>query len=262
MDGTLAKSLAEDFFKNGLQKCVDTRAHTHALWCDVVGWCVCTQTCICTLYIVHVQYITFFFRYSQSHLGRHFRKLKAQSSNVSFSTFQWKETFELWALKQHSKIWPRVGLAVHYSTLFFMYNTLHSLLLCITWFILHVQCITFFILHVQHITFFVIVGTQVHYIIYYSCTIYYIIYYCRHTGTFHYSFFMYNTLHSLLVCITLLILHVQYMTFFTIVCTQVHYSSCTIHYILYYCTLHDSFFMYSALHSSFFMYNTWHDLLL
>jgi len=36
--------------------------------------------------------------YSQSHLGWHFRKLKAQSSNVSFATFQWKETFELWAL--------------------------------------------------------------------------------------------------------------------------------------------------------------------
>ena len=33
--------------------------------------------------------------YSQSHLGCHFRKLKAQSLNVSFSTFQWKETFEL-----------------------------------------------------------------------------------------------------------------------------------------------------------------------
>jgi len=37
-------------------------------------------------------------KYSQSHLGCHFRKLKAQSSNVSFTTFQWKETFELWAL--------------------------------------------------------------------------------------------------------------------------------------------------------------------
>jgi len=36
--------------------------------------------------------------YSQSHLGWHFRKLKAQSYHVSFTTFQWKETFELWAL--------------------------------------------------------------------------------------------------------------------------------------------------------------------
>ena len=36
---------------------------------------------------------------SQSHLGWHFRNLKAQSSNVSFATFQWKETFELWALR-------------------------------------------------------------------------------------------------------------------------------------------------------------------
>jgi len=36
--------------------------------------------------------------YSQSHLRWHFRKLKARNSNVSFATFQWKETFELWSL--------------------------------------------------------------------------------------------------------------------------------------------------------------------
>ena len=36
--------------------------------------------------------------YSQFHLGWHFRKLQAQSSKVFFATFQWKETFELWAL--------------------------------------------------------------------------------------------------------------------------------------------------------------------
>ena len=36
--------------------------------------------------------------HSQSHLGCHFRKLKAHSSNVSFAMFRCKETFELWAL--------------------------------------------------------------------------------------------------------------------------------------------------------------------
>jgi len=36
--------------------------------------------------------------YSQSHLGWRFWKLKAESTNISFATFQWKETFELWAL--------------------------------------------------------------------------------------------------------------------------------------------------------------------
>jgi len=43
-----------------------------------------------------------------------FRKLQAQSSNVSFATFQWKETFdlELWPLKQHSKMSPQVGLVL------------------------------------------------------------------------------------------------------------------------------------------------------
>jgi len=39
-----------------------------------------------------------FLQVQQFHLGCHFRKLKAQSSNVFFATFQWKETFELWAL--------------------------------------------------------------------------------------------------------------------------------------------------------------------
>jgi len=44
--------------------------------------------------------------YSQSHLGWHFRKLKAQSSNVSFATFQWKETFELWNVaKETFELW-------------------------------------------------------------------------------------------------------------------------------------------------------------
>jgi len=47
--------------------------------------------------LLHAPYI-YPIIYSQSHLGWHFRKLKAQSSNVSFATFQWKETFELWAL--------------------------------------------------------------------------------------------------------------------------------------------------------------------
>jgi len=37
-------------------------------------------------------------RYSQFHSGWHFRKIKAQISNVSFATFQWKVTFEIWAL--------------------------------------------------------------------------------------------------------------------------------------------------------------------
>jgi len=58
--------------------------------------------------------------YSQSHLGWHFRKLKAQSSNVSFATFRVlplfsqkrRSSFELWALKQHAKMSPQVGLAV------------------------------------------------------------------------------------------------------------------------------------------------------
>jgi len=57
-----------------------------------------TFTCVCWGVLMTISYMCLTRMYSQSHLGCHFRKLKAQSSNVSFTTFQWKETFELWAL--------------------------------------------------------------------------------------------------------------------------------------------------------------------
>ena len=59
--------------------------------------CVCVWERV-TLEYMYIREILVRNSYSQSHLGWHFRKLKAQSSNVSFATFQWKETFELWAL--------------------------------------------------------------------------------------------------------------------------------------------------------------------
>ena len=64
--------------------------------------------------------------YSQSHLGWHFRKLKAQSSNVSFATFQWKETFELWASSFETAFEnaPQVGSAV----LLFLWSTCDNLM--------------------------------------------------------------------------------------------------------------------------------------
>jgi len=72
--------------------------------------------------------------YRQSHLGCHFRKLKVQSSNVSFDTFQWKQTFELWALrfKQHSKMSPQAGLVVQgfHGTLLYHCYTLRDGLCC------------------------------------------------------------------------------------------------------------------------------------
>jgi len=53
---------------------------------------------LCRQWNWRLQMWLYLYEYSQSHLGWHFPKLKAQSSNVSFATFQWKETFELWAL--------------------------------------------------------------------------------------------------------------------------------------------------------------------
>jgi len=57
--------------------------------------------------------------YSQSHLGWHFRKL-FQSSKLKARTSLFTETlqkrrssFELWALKQHSKMSPQLGSAVN-----------------------------------------------------------------------------------------------------------------------------------------------------
>jgi len=43
-------------------------------------------TCVCSVSLVRCIYIECI--YSQSHLGCHFRKLKAQSSNVSFAAFR------------------------------------------------------------------------------------------------------------------------------------------------------------------------------
>ena len=42
-------------------------------------------------------------------------KLKAQSSNVSFATIKWKETFELWALRELSKMSSHVGLSLPHT---------------------------------------------------------------------------------------------------------------------------------------------------
>ena len=43
--------------------------------------------------------------------GRHFRKFKAQTSNVSSATFLWKETFEFWVLNwEFSLFWERENL--------------------------------------------------------------------------------------------------------------------------------------------------------
>ena len=48
--------------------------------------CMCAFTCE-YVYVCMYPYV-YVFRYSQSHLGCHFRGLEAQSSNVSFATFQ------------------------------------------------------------------------------------------------------------------------------------------------------------------------------
>jgi len=68
--------------------------------------------------------------YSQSQLGWHFRKLKTQSSNVSFATFQWKEMFELWALRFETafeNVTPS-GISCIYIYVC-MYHNIHVLIL-------------------------------------------------------------------------------------------------------------------------------------
>ena len=53
-------------------------------------------------------------RYSQSHLGWHFEssKLKARTSLLAHFGEKRRSSFELWALKHHSKMSPQVELAV------------------------------------------------------------------------------------------------------------------------------------------------------
>jgi len=57
--------------------------------------CVCIYICtyVCVSICVYTQPIPRGMTFSKA-----LSKLKAQSSNVSFATFQWKETSELWAL--------------------------------------------------------------------------------------------------------------------------------------------------------------------
>jgi len=76
---------------------------------DLLWWCAAA----CTAAARPMYICTYMYKYTHVQpipLGVPFSK--AQSSNVSFATFQWKETLELWALKQHSKTSPQVRLDV------------------------------------------------------------------------------------------------------------------------------------------------------
>jgi len=68
--------------------------------CSMQDWMFSDPVTVCSMSLTTflLWLLTINFEYSQSHLGWHFWKLNAQSSNVSFATFQWKETFDLWAL--------------------------------------------------------------------------------------------------------------------------------------------------------------------
>ena len=74
----------------------------------------------CLTYTVsHMSYTWRVVMHSQSHLGWHFRKLFQSSklkARTSLFTGMWqtrRSSFEPWALKQHSKMSPQVGSAVH-----------------------------------------------------------------------------------------------------------------------------------------------------
>jgi len=63
-------------------------------------YCMCVCMCVC-IYIygyiqtdIYIQPIPLGVTFSKAQSS----KLKAQRSNVSFATFHWKETFELWVL--------------------------------------------------------------------------------------------------------------------------------------------------------------------
>jgi len=61
---------------------------------------------------MHVLKLYSIHNYSQSHLGCHFRKLKARTSLLPRFNEKRRSSFELGDLKQHSKMSPQVGLAV------------------------------------------------------------------------------------------------------------------------------------------------------
>ena len=65
--------------------------------------------------------------YSESHVGWHFRKLKAQSSNISFATLQWQETFELWVSSFETTFEDVIGCTISSGLghILFLWNTFY-----------------------------------------------------------------------------------------------------------------------------------------
>ena len=110
--------------------CSITNTHTLSLslflsYSDPILWSWCLRrisiVCVCVCVCVYIYMDTYkqTYIYSQSHLGWHFQKLKAQSSKLKgrmslLPRFieKRRSSFEFWALKQHSKMSPQVELAV------------------------------------------------------------------------------------------------------------------------------------------------------
>ena len=123
---------------------------------------------ICTLYMYtdSIQ-ISMWCMYSQSHLGCHFEssKLKAQTSLLPRFSEKRRSSFELWALKQHSKMSPQVGLAVPVHCTHVQYTCTPTLYTCkwYMWFNTHMYTLH---VHWLHTYMYVIHVTQ------HTCTLY------------------------------------------------------------------------------------------
>ena len=97
----------------------DLHIHSYAVLC-----CVCVCVCVCVWLFVCIHAYTHI--YIPYLLGMESSKLKARTSLLPRFSEKRRSSFELWALKQHSKMSPQVGLAV-----FTLY--LHTRLFWYTW---------------------------------------------------------------------------------------------------------------------------------
>jgi len=129
------------------------------LWITYMAGISCVAECDMHSHIHNMSFII----YSRSRLGWHFRmlfqssKLKARTSLLPRFSEKRRSSSELWALKQHSKMSPQVGLAVLWMIYYECVNVYYE------WHITNAWMYVTFIVHSHDTT-----DTSRHWYIYYE----------------------------------------------------------------------------------------------
>jgi len=193
-------------------------------------WVYIFNRLVCIVYILHVYtrhtyYIyhmsisstekihMIMYLFHQSHLRWHFRKLEAQSLNISFATFQLKETFELWASSFETAFENVTPSGIGCTISYVLYSVPRAEFICWTvWFveyvyytyILHIYIIhTMYTLHIYTILYTThicsytchmsVSSTEKIYMVMYTTHIYYT--YTLYIPYIYYTYILLHILH-------------------------------------------------------------------